>query len=437
MEALITNHGAVGDGERVNTTAIQAAVDACASQGGGTVVVPSGVFVTGTVELKSHVTLLLEQGAVLRGSGDMCDYPPQTFAGFRNTPTLLFAMGRSDVRVTGEGEIDLNDGPFMDWGQLKTAPEKETGASMDDVQRAEAVVEHLDRPDQPILFHDCERLRLDGVTLRNAPAWFVSVSACRDVKVQGITVDGNLRVPNNDGIHFSACSDVIVTDSVFRCGDDCIAVTCIRNWGGLAERVVVSDCTMVSRSAAVRLGHLRSRVRDVVISNLIIADSNRGIGIFAGDGGCVENVLVSNVVMETRLIAGAWWGNGEPLVISAADSSGRISGVTVSGVRARAENGVVIVGEGKNVRDIELRDWALALSHGRNRALFRPVLDLAPAKMRPAPDPEVHIPWLNASGVSGLRLRGIHYGRSEDEVRGFSVAAVLEDCDCVCEADIT
>lgn len=438
MRVSITDYGAVGDGLRVNTQAIQSAVDACAGAGGGTVVVPAGVFVTGTVELKSRITLCLEQGAVLKGSDDMSDYPPQSFAGFRNTPTLLFAVGQTDIRLAGEGVIDLNDGPFMNWDVLKTAPQKETRATMDERQRGEAVVEHRYRPDQPILFHDCNRIRIEGITIRDAPAWFVSLSSCTDVKVHAVSIIGNLCVPNNDGIHIAACKDVIITDSVFYCGDDCVAITCIRNWEGISERIVVSNCIMTSRSAAVRMGHLKSKVRDVVMDNLVITDSNRGFGIFAGDGGYVENVVVSNVVMETRLIAGAWWGNGEPLVISAADSpGGRIDGITISNVRARAENGIVIVGEQHNVRDIEIRDWRLALSYGDNRKLFKPVLDLAPATMRPTVDPESQIPWIHLQDAADIRLSGVRFGRKFQEQRDFRTDAVVRDVAGLVQIDVT
>lgn len=429
MRAIITDHGAVADGQTINTRAIQAAIDACAADGGGTVTVPPGTFITGTIELKSHITLCVEQGAVLRGSDSMDDYPPKTFGGFRSCPSLIFANGQTDVRITGEGLIDLNANPFMDFNQIKTAP-KELGAVMNETQLGEAVVENLYRPDQPILFYNCRRVRMDGITLYNAPAWFVSANTCEDVKIHGITIDGNLQVPNNDGIHFSSCKDVIVSDCVIRCGDDCIAITGIRNWEGISERIVVSNCTMVSRSAAIRIGFLKSMVRDVIISNVIIRDSNRGVGIFAGDGGYVKNVMISNLVMETRLIAGAWWGHGEPLVISAADAPGaRIEGITVDNVRAQAENPIIIVGEKKNVRDIDIRNWKLSIGYGPNRPLFKHVWDLAPAEMRPAPNPNEQIPWLYVSDAADIRLQNIKYERKAGEGREFSLDAIIQNTD--------
>lgn len=437
MKADIREYGAAGDGRAMDTRAIQAAIDACESKGGGTVVIPEGVFVTGTIELKSNITLMVEQGAVLKGSSSMDDYPPNSFGGYRKCPSLIFANGRHDVRIAGEGLIDLNADPFMDFDTIKVAP-KEAGVAMSEEQMREVVVEHRYRPDQPILFHNCQRVRMDGVTLLNAPAWFVSANTCDDVRIQGITIDGNLQVPNNDGIHLSACRDAIVTDCSIKCGDDCVAITGIRNMERVSERIVVSNCTMVSRSAAIRVGHLRSKVRDVLISNVIIADSNRGVGIFAGDEGFVENVMVSNLLMETRLIAGAWWGHGEALVVSAADAAGgRIEGISVSNVRARAENPLIIIGEGKNVRDVELRDWRLDVGRGQNRGLFKNVLDLAPAEMRDAPDPAEHIPWLMASDAADVRLRNIRYGRSKEEGREFSVEAVVRDVDGLVMEDVT
>ena len=263
-------------------------------------------------ELKSRITLYLAPGAVLRGSGNLTDYPPVPFHHneLGETRSLLYAIGQSDVRLAGEGTIDLNDQPFMDWDEPVTGPgfPPEALAQYDARQRNEATMRARPRPTQPIFFHNCRRLSFEGILIRNAPCWTISVSTSRDVKVRGITIDNSLRVPNNDGIHFSSCQDVIVSDCVFSCGDDCIAVTCASNYDVICERVVIANCTLVSRSAAVRLGYQQSRVRDVVINNLVISDTNRALGIFAGEGGWVENVVASNLTIHTRLIGGAWWG---------------------------------------------------------------------------------------------------------------------------------
>jgi hypothetical protein len=118
------------------------------------------------------------------------------------------------------------------------------------------------------------------------------------------------------------------------------------------------------------------------------------------------------------------------LVISAGDySDGRIEGISVSNVKAHSENGVIIIGCEKNVRDIEIKDWTLSIGYGNNRSLFRPVFDLAPLTMRPAPDPDQHIPWLYASDAADIRLKNVRYNRDPKEARTFSVEAVVEDVD--------
>lgn len=91
----------------------------------------------------------------------------------------------------------------------------------------------------------------------------------------------NLRVPNSDGIHLCSCENAIITDSFFTCGDDCVAISGITNWDKPCENIIVSNCIMQTRSAAVRMGHLDSKVKNVIASNLTILNSNRGIAIFA------------------------------------------------------------------------------------------------------------------------------------------------------------
>jgi polygalacturonase len=314
----ITTHGAIGDGKTLNTKAIRAAVDQCAAQGGGTVVVPAGTFLTGTVELKSNITLSLSPGAILRGSSNIDDYPPVAFRHneLGEVRSLLWAIGQTDLRITGSGVIDLNDAAFIDFSQYRSDPGMASGVDLDEAQRQETVASHArPRPTQPLFFRNCQRVRIDGVTIRNAPCWTITLAMCRDVKLSHLTIDNNLRTPNCDGIHCCACKDVIITDSLISAGDDCIALTCITDWDEVCENVVVANCIMTSRSAAIRIGHEASKVRNVNVSNIIVNDTNRGIAIFVRDRGWVENVRIDNALLQTRFIAGGWWGKGEPLVL--------------------------------------------------------------------------------------------------------------------------
>ena len=406
MKTPITDHQAVGDGATMNTSNIQRAIDACAGGGGGTVVVPPGTFLTGSLKIPSRVTLEIEPGGILLGSPDIADYPPIPFFHneFKETRSLLWAIGEADIRLTGGGEIDFNHPAFMD---MDTPAAQ--GLNGDKVpfynqrQIEETTVVAKPRPNQPLFFHGCKRVVVENVFLRRSPCWTLTLSCCDDVKIRGITIDNHLRVPNCDGVHVSASRNVLITGSVFSCGDDCVAVTCITDWDRPSENIVVTDCTMASRSAGVRVGYLASKVRNVVLSNLVISDSNRGVGIFAGDGGRVENVQASNLVIHTRIFAGSWWGSGEPLVIATAGSAGRIENVKITLVTAFSESGIVLAGGG--VKSILLRDWDLQLSHGENRPLLGNWVDLQPAESRPLKKGTA--PWLYATDVEGLDLQNI------------------------------
>lgn len=425
MKIQITDYQAIGDGVTVNTSNIQRAIDACAAGGGGTVIVPPGLFMTGSLKIRSRVTLEIGPGGMLLGSPDLADYPPIPFYHneFKETRSLLWAIGETDIRVTGDGAIDFNHPAFMDMDTPAVQGlNGDKAAFYDERQLQETTVTAKPRPNQPVFFHDCKRVVIENVRFQRSPCWTLTFSDSDDIKIRGITIDNHLRVPNCDGVHISASRNVLITGSVFRCGDDCVAVTCITDWDRLSENIIVTDCTMVSRSAGVRVGHLASKVRNVVLSNLVISDSNRGVGIFAGDGGQVENVQASNLIIRTRLFAGSWWGSGEPLVISAAGSSGRIENVRISQVAAFSESGIVLAGAG--VTAIALRDWDLQLSHGENRPLLGNWVDLQPAESRPLEKGTA--PWLYATDVDGLDLQNVRPRRAPGETTGLVIVPIME-----------
>jgi polygalacturonase len=141
-------------------------------------------------------------------------------------------------------------------------------------------------------------------------------------------VDNHNRIANNDGVHFSASRNGVVRNCTFLCGDDCFAATCITNTQGVCENIEISDCLLSSRSAAIRFGHLASHVRNVRVKNVKVLPSNRAVIIFASDGGRVENVLIEDLVAQTHIHAGWWWGKGEGFVICADRSNGHISNIT-------------------------------------------------------------------------------------------------------------
>ena len=390
--------------------------------------VPPGEFLIGSVELRSGVTLEVAGGAVLRGSPDLADYPPAPFVHneFGEVRSLLWAIGQRNIRLTGNGEIDFNHPAFMEMNRPDLrCRDADDNPQYNARQLKEMTVVTKARPTQPVFFHDCERVVVEGLLLRESPCWTLTFSSCNDVKVRGVTVRNHLNVPNCDGVHISASSDILITGCIFSCADDCVAVTGITDWERPSENIVIAQCTMVSRSAAVRVGHSASKVRNVICSDLVLSDGNRGIAVCAGEGGWVKNVRAVNITMRTRLFAGSWWGKGEPLAIMSA-GSGTIESVAMSHISADTEGGIVIAGPKGSIRDISLDNWSLRLSSGNNRPLLGKWIDLQPGDC-PALAAS-RIPWLYADGVQGLHLCNVRATMNERDAATYSSEPILSDC---------
>ena len=345
---------------------------------------------------------------------------------FGEIRSLLWAIGESNIRLRGDGEIDFNHPAFMHMDTPDTrGPDGEKIVALSPEQQEQTTVMAKARPTQPMFFHDCERLKVDDLKLRRSPCWTMTLSASRDIRVRGITVDNHLRVPNCDGMHITSSRDVVVANCVFRCADDCVAITGITDWDRPSENIVVTGCTMVSRSCAVRIGNYASKVRNVILSDLILSDGNRGVGIFAGNNGWIENIRVHDVILHTRVFAGFWWGKGEPLaVVAVEEGNGRIDGVHMSRVSGTCEGGIVLAGREGSVRNVTLTDWNWTLRSGANRPPLGQWIDLQPDPCRPLT--EGHVPWVYADGVENVRLERVTPGRDREDRSGFSMEPIIE-----------
>jgi pectate lyase len=417
--------GAVGDGESINTAPLQRAIDSVAGRSGGTVIVPPGVFVTGTLFLKSAVTLRLENGAVLKGSRRLEDYD----RGGRRLG-LLFAQNEHDVTIEGDGTIDGSGDTFMDFSRAKTM----SGPSVADTRQKEnfrriaaglgdGPVWPKDRPFQMIIFSNCREVRVSHVRITNAPFWTLHFADCENVHLTSATITGNLLFPNNDGVDITSCRNVLVDDCIIETGDDAVVVTGYDHHFDLpgyqylkhpCENVTVSNCTLVSRSSGIRVGGFdQNPMRNLVFSNITITNSNRGIGLFARDAGGIENVLFENIVIQTRLHSGDWWGNGEPIHLSAVRLTkdvplGGIHHVQFRGILCTGESGILIYGSEESViEDVLLENVSLEITEGPFTARAGGNFDL-----RPVLDPKLQlfshdIPGIYAQFVKDLRLRDV------------------------------
>ncbi len=439
--------GAVGDGITLNTVAIQRAIDSVAAKGGGTVDVPPGVFVSGTFSLKSNVTLHLDNGATIKGSARLEDY---VLGGKR--VGLMFTQDVHDVAIEGEGTIDGNGDTFMDFSRAKVmtgAPVQYT-RQKDNFRKVDSglgdgPVWPKDRPFQMIIFSNCRYVQVRDVKITNSPFWTLHFADCEDVLLTGATITGNLMVPNNDGVDFTSCRNVRVDDCVIETGDDALVVTGYDHHFDLpgyqylkhpCENVTVSNCTLVSRSSGIRIGGFdQNPMRNFVFSNITITGSHRGIGLFARDAGGIENVLFENIVIQTRLHSGDWWGNGEPIHLSAVRLTkdvrlGEIRNIRFRGIVCKGEAGILIYGSSDNIiKDVSFDDVRMEVAESPFSAVAGGNFDL-----RPVLDPKLQlfahdIPGIYAQYVQDLRLRDVTVRWDSVTQPFFTHALQVEDFD--------
>ena len=378
----VKTYGAVADGRTVSTAAIQRAVDACTQAGGGTVEVPAGTYVIGTVFLKSNVNLHLDNGAVLKGSANLADYHAYTMPVYgQNYYGMLFAENAENVALTGHGTVDGNNRVFYDFTQAKkidTASTRYTRQKNDFRRVASGIgdgpVVPKDRPRQMVVFSVCKNVTVKEVSLLNSPFWTMHFADCNDVNVDGIRLYSDLLVPNADGIDFTSCNNVTVSNCDIQSGDDALVVAGYNhhfeipgyhNLRHESANFVITNCNLQSASSGIRIGFLdQNTVRNVTVSNCNITNSTRGINISLRDEGSLENLTFDNIRIETKLRTGDWWGNGEPIHISAirgnADKSvklGRIKNVRFSNITCRSENGILLYGtEESPLEDVEFHN---------------------------------------------------------------------------------
>lgn len=261
--------GAVGDGVALNTRPIQTAIDQLAAEGGGTVVVPKGIFVSGALFLKPGVNLHLEKDAVIKGSTDMSNYPARRIrieGHFEEayTPALVNAEGCDGLRITGEGTLDGSGRPTWDlfWTLRNAAADKKNFKNLS-IPRA-----------QLCIINESKNVLVDGITFKDSQFWNLHLYKCRNATVQNARFqvpDDYKQAPSTDGIDVDSCQDVTIKGCYFSVTDDCIAMKGSKGPFAMedkdsppVERVRISDCTF-KRGGGITLGSEATLVRDIVV----------------------------------------------------------------------------------------------------------------------------------------------------------------------------
>jgi len=274
--------GIKSDGVTLNTRSIQFAIDYISQNGGGRLIFHVGRYLTGSIHLKSNITLQLEEGAVLVGSLNPFDYDKKLFT------ALIFAYDQHDVAITGKGVID---------GQGRALAANVTA------NIHKGLVKDLFRNDRPeadiramiINFRNCHNVLLRGVTIRNSASWVETYDQCTNLRLDSIYVDSK-AFWNNDGIDIVDCDSVAVTNSYIDADDDGV---CLKSHDGtkFCNNVLIRNCTIRSSANAIKFGTASyGGFRNITMINNRVFDTYRSaLALEAVDGGFLENVLVDSL----------------------------------------------------------------------------------------------------------------------------------------------
>ena len=317
----IRDYGAIGDGKASNTEIFKKVIGIAAQEGGGTIYVPSGKFLTGTIELKSNIILYLEVGAVIIGSRNFDDYPIvllryQGEECFGHAP-LIYGRDLGNIAVQGKGTINGQGEVWWNRFKLFTNGGKEKPI-LNDGEKLTLELNKKTNNNNPftrpclIEFINCKNIELSGLTLINSPVWTVHPVYCENVNITGITIINPPEAPNTDGINPDSSKDVRISNCYISTGDDCVTIKSGLNEDGRrvgkpSENIAITNCIMMRGHGGVVLGsEMSGGIRNVVVSNCVFNGTDRGIRFKAprGRGNVIENISFNNIIMHDILKAG-------------------------------------------------------------------------------------------------------------------------------------
>ncbi len=336
---VITDYGALADGISLNTEAIRSAIEACAAEGGGRVIIPEGVWVTGPIRLMSNVDLHVEEGAVVLFSRDFDHYPyvDSYFEGRRDFRAMppIFGDSIENVAITGKGVFDGSGDAWRPVKKMKTTEDQwkalvRSGGTVDssgkvwwpneyayevsrDPDRFREILTTLQDPDKYKAFYrpplvqliGCDRVLLDGPSFQNSPGWCIHPLMCENLTVNDIVVKNPWFAQNGDGIDVESCSKVSIRNSHFDVGDDAICIKSGKDKEGRqrgipTQFVEVDNCVVYHGHGGFVVGsEMSGGVKDIWVSNCSFLGTDVGLRFKStrGRGGVVENIHIENIRM--------------------------------------------------------------------------------------------------------------------------------------------
>jgi polygalacturonase len=281
----VKNEGAKADGTNDDTVVIQKAIDKCAENGGGTILLSKGVYLSGPLFLKSRTTLKIDDEATLLATTDPKSYEGTNYK--RNTLSLIMGdrdKSINDVVITGNGKID-GQGAIW-WKRFQESGNK------------------LERP-RLIYIGYCKNLKIENVTMINSPSFHIVPLMCSDVTVDNVKITSSRISPNTDGIDPSRSKNIRISNCTIDTGDDDIAIKSDKPKEGTeltpCENIEISNCTILSGHGISIGSETFSGVKNMVVKNVVFRGTTNGIRIksLQGRGGEIHNITYSDITMSS------------------------------------------------------------------------------------------------------------------------------------------
>jgi len=353
----ITDFGAKGDSLTLNTEAINKAIENVSNKGGGKVIIPAGIWLTGPIKLKSNVNLHLEKGALLIFSGNFDDYPiiQTSFEGLNTyrCTSPISAFNETNIAITGEGIIDgsgdawrpvkkskltesqwkklINSGGFVDekngiWYPSEKSYKGSRISNMNVPVNLKTKEEHEEIKDflRPVMVSlvQCKNILLEGVTFQNSPAWNLHPLMCENIILRNLTIRNPWYSQNGDGLDLESCKNALIYDCNFDVGDDAICIKSGKDADGRkrnipTENVIIKNCVVYHGHGGFVVGsEMSGGVRNIHVSNCTFIGTDAGLRFKTtrGRGGIVEKIYISNIRMvniETEPIRFNMYYGGE------------------------------------------------------------------------------------------------------------------------------
>lgn len=366
-------NGAAGDGATLDTGALQRTIDQCASGGGGAVHIDPGTYLTGSLVLRSNVTLHIDKGATLLGSPHLSDYQPQP--GLHINPEgdgsarhLIFARDAENVAITGSGTIDGNGKAFWERNPKHHAPLPEDAWT--DVSTF--YWRPLPRPGPMIEFVNCEQLHFADFTIVNSPTWTLRTMGCDSVQIHNVTINNPRFGPNTDGIDITCSSNVDIAGCKITTGDDAICLKSESAYGLLrpTRNITVRKCVIDTNCNGFKIGTgSQTAFENITVSDCVFISKYSypgdrmisAIALEVVDGGSIRGFSASNIkIIGARTpffirLGNRGWGQNPP-------TPGTLEGVAISDLSATgALTTSSIVGiPGHLINDVSLRNISIS-----------------------------------------------------------------------------